>query len=158
VAKSKIMRKSGAGHETWQLSWVPSWAAAAPAPHAYCCSFYGVTNPFSSLVPFSSSFIGDPVLHPMDGCEHPRLYLSGTRRASQETDLSGSCKQALLGILDLLSFYGMNPQVRQSLDTHSFSLCSTLCLCNSFHGYFVPPSKTYQSTHTLVFLLEFHVF
>jgi hypothetical protein len=26
-------------------------------------------------------------------------------------------------------------------ECHSFSLCSTLCLCNSFHGYFVPPSK-----------------
>jgi hypothetical protein len=49
--------------------------------------------------------------------------------------------------------YGMDNQVRQSLDGHSFSLC------NSFHGYFVPPSKKDQSIHTLVFLpLEFHVF
>jgi hypothetical protein len=31
--------------------------------------------------------------------------------------------------------------VGQSLGGHSFSLCSELCLCNSFHGYFVPPSK-----------------
>jgi hypothetical protein len=31
-------------------------------------------------------------------------------------------------------------------------------LCNSFHGYFVPPSKKDQSIHTLVFLLlEFRV-
>jgi hypothetical protein len=30
---------------------------------------------------------------------------------------------------------------------------------NSFHGYFVPPSKKDRSVHTLVFLfLEFHVF
>jgi hypothetical protein len=41
-------------------------------------------NPFSSLCPSSSS-TGDPVLSPMDRCEHPLLYLSGTGRASQET-------------------------------------------------------------------------
>jgi hypothetical protein len=35
----------------------------------------------------------------------------------------------------------MDPQVEQSIDGHSFSLCSQLCLCNSFHGYFVSPSK-----------------
>jgi hypothetical protein len=27
---------------------------------SYCCSFYGAANPFSSLGPFSNSFIGDP--------------------------------------------------------------------------------------------------
>jgi hypothetical protein len=32
----------------------------------------------------------------MDDCEHPFLYLSG--RASQETAISGSCQQALVGI------------------------------------------------------------
>ena len=62
------------------------------------CSSYRVADPFSSLGTFSSSFIGDPVLHPMDGCEHPLLYLSGTGRTSQETALSGSCQQALVGI------------------------------------------------------------
>jgi hypothetical protein len=37
------------------------------------------------------------------------------------------------------------------------SLCSTLCICNCFHGYFIPPSKKDQSIHTLVFfLLEFY--
>jgi hypothetical protein len=39
-----------------------------------------------------------------------------------------------------------------------FSLCFTLCLCNSFHRYFLPPSKKDRSIHTFVFLLEFHVF
>jgi hypothetical protein len=53
----------------------------------------------------------------------------------------------------------MDPQVGQSLDGHSFSICSELCLCNSFHGYFLPPSKKDRSIHTLIFLLlEFHVF
>jgi hypothetical protein len=59
----------------------------------------------------------------------------------------------------LVAVYGMNPQVGQSLNGHAFSLCSELCLCNSFHGYFVPLSKKDQSVHILVFLLlEFHVF
>jgi hypothetical protein len=34
---------------------------------------------------FSSFFIGDPVLHPIDDCEHPLLYLPDTGIASQET-------------------------------------------------------------------------
>jgi hypothetical protein len=52
----------------------------------------------------------------------------------------------------------MDPQVGQSLGGHSFILCSTSCLCKSFHGYFISPSKKYRSSPTLVFLLlEFHV-
>jgi hypothetical protein len=53
----------------------------------------------------------------------------------------------------------MDLRVGQSLDGRSFRLCSKLCLCNSFPGYFVPHSKEGRSIHTLVFLLlEFHVF
>ena len=53
----------------------------------------------------------------------------------------------------------MDHQAEQSLDSHSFSLCYTLFLCNFFHGYFVPPSKKDQSIHTFVFLLlEFMCF
>ena len=125
------------------------------------CSSYGVANSFSSLGTFSSSFIGDPVLHPMDGCEHPLLYLSGSGRASQEPAISGSCQQALVGIcnsLGLVVIYRMDPHVGQSIDGHSFRVCSTLCLYNSFHGDFVPHSKE-GSIHTSVFLLlGFHVF
>jgi hypothetical protein len=65
---------------------------------SYCFSSYGAANSFDSLGTFSSSFIGDPVLHPVDSCEHPLLYLSGTGRASHETAISGSCQQALVGI------------------------------------------------------------
>ena len=55
--------------------------------------------------------------------------------------------------------YGVDPWVWQSLDGPSFPLSSKLCLCNSFHGCFVPNSKKEQSVHILVFvLLEFHVF
>jgi hypothetical protein len=44
--------------------------------------------------------------------------------------------------------YGMDPQIWQSLDAPSFRLSSKLCLCNSFHGCFVP---TYNShLHRLI--------
>ena len=53
----------------------------------------------------------------------------------------------------------MDPKVRQSLDGPFFCLSSKICLCNSFHGCFVPNSKKGQSVHILVFVfLEFHVF
>ena len=32
----------------------------------------------------------------------------------------------------------MDPRVGQSMDGPSFLLSSEICLCNSFHGYFVP--------------------
>ena len=55
--------------------------------------------------------------------------------------------------------YGVDPWIWQSLDGPSFCHSSKLCLCNSFHGCFVPNSKKGHSVHTLVFiLLEFHVF
>jgi hypothetical protein len=58
----------------------------------------GVANHFSSFSHFSNSSVGDPVLSLVVGCEHLPLYLSGSGRASQETAISGSCQQALLGI------------------------------------------------------------
>jgi hypothetical protein len=72
---------------------------------SYCYSSYGAANPFSSLGPFSSSFTGDPLFCPMDGCAHPLLYLSDTGRASQETAKSGSCQQALVGIHSRVWFW-----------------------------------------------------
>jgi hypothetical protein len=38
------------------------------------------------------------VLSPMDDCEHPLSYLPGTSKGPQETVISGSCPQALVGI------------------------------------------------------------
>jgi hypothetical protein len=57
-----------------------------------------VADPFSSLGIFSSSFFRGPVFHPIDDCEHPLLYLQGTGIASQETAISGSCQQNLVGL------------------------------------------------------------
>ena len=42
---------------------------------SYWCSSYGASNPFRSLSTFSSSIIGDLVLHPVDDCEHPNVTL-----------------------------------------------------------------------------------
>ena len=61
-------------------------------------SSYGVANSFSSLGTFSSSFIGDPMFCLVDNYDHPLLCYSGPCRASQETAISGSCQQALVGI------------------------------------------------------------
>ena len=61
--------------------------------------------------------------------------------------------------LGLVVVYGMDRQVGQFMDGHSFSLYFMLCLCNSFHGYFDPHSKKERIIHTLIFLLlEFQVF
>jgi hypothetical protein len=46
---------------------------------SYCCSTYRVADPFNSLGTFSSSFIGGLVFQLIDDCEHPLLYLPGTK-------------------------------------------------------------------------------
>ena len=59
--------------------------------------------------------------------------------------------------LGLVTVYGMDPQMGQSLDGISFIHCSTLYLHIYSHEYFVPPSKKDQRIHTLIFLLlELH--
>ena len=55
-------------------------------------------RPLQLLGMFSSSYIGGPVFHPIDDCEHPLLYLPGTGKASQETAISESFQQNLAGI------------------------------------------------------------
>jgi hypothetical protein len=65
------------------------------------------------------------VIHPIDDCEHPLLYLPGNGIASQETAISGSCQQNFTGICNIVwvwwLVYGMDPQVGQSLDGPSIS-------------------------------------
>jgi hypothetical protein len=65
---------------------------------SYCSSTYRVADPFSSLGTFSSFFIGDPVFHHIDDCEHPLLYLPGTGIASNETAIPGSFQHNIAGI------------------------------------------------------------
>jgi hypothetical protein len=153
-----VTRPSSATYATRDISsgWEGYWLLHIVVPP------YRIADSFSSLGTFSSFFIGDAVFHPIDDCEHPLLYLPGAGIASQEIGILGSCQQNLAGICNsvwaLVVVYGVGPQVGQSLDAPSFRLSSELCLCNSFHGYFVPYSKKERSVHSLVFLLEFHVF
>ena len=65
---------------------------------SYCCSTYRVADLFSSLVTFSSSSIGGPVIHPIADCEHPLLCLLGHGLVSQETAISGSFQQTLASV------------------------------------------------------------
>ena len=129
---------------------------------SYCCSSYRVADHFSSLGTFSSSFIRGSVFHPIDNCEHPLLYLPDIGIDSQEKALSGSFQQILQAYAIMAAFgawvWDMDPQVRQSLDGPSFHLSSKLCLCNSFHWYFIPYSREVWSIHELIFLLDFLVF
>ena len=81
------------------------------------------------------------MFHPVDDCEHPLLYLTGTGTASQETAILGPVSKILLVYAIMPAFgvvYGMDPWMGQSRDGHSFNLSSELCLCNAFHGYFSP--------------------
>jgi hypothetical protein len=66
---------------------------------SYCCSIYRVADPFSSLGTFSSSSIGDPVIHPVADCEHPLLCLPGTGIVSQEIAISASFQQNIQMIM-----------------------------------------------------------
>jgi hypothetical protein len=65
---------------------------------SYFCSSCRVADPFTFLGTFSGSFIGGPVFHPIDDCEHPLLCLPGTPIVSQETAISGSCQQNIVGM------------------------------------------------------------
>jgi hypothetical protein len=72
---------------------------------SYCCSTYRVADPFSSLVTFSSSSIGGPVIHPLADCEHPLLCLLGPGIVSQETAISGSFEQNLTSVCSGVSIW-----------------------------------------------------
>jgi hypothetical protein len=89
------------------------------------------------------------VIHPIDDYEHTLMSLLGPGIVSQETAISGSFQQNLAKCMQwcqrLEADYGMDPWIWQSLDGPSFCLSSKLCLCNSFHGCFVPNSKKGQS-------------
>ena len=62
-------------------------------------------KPLQLLGPGSS--IEDLVLCPVNGCEPPLLCLSGIGRVSQETVISGSYQQALIGILNGVHMEGL---------------------------------------------------
>jgi hypothetical protein len=123
---------------------------------SYCCSSYGVKNPFKPFSPFYLFHWGPCALS--NDC----LYSSTSVFVRHRQNLSGESYIRLLSArtcwhpqlcLGLVTVYGMDPQVGQCLDGFSFSLCSTICLCISSRGILFPLLR-----RTLVFLLlEHHV-
>jgi hypothetical protein len=91
---SSSTHTAGAMSSTMCTPWLvtESLGALGVLFSSYCCSFYGYTTLLSSLGPFSSSFIEDPVLSPMVGCKDPSLYLSGTGGASPGTTITVFCQ------------------------------------------------------------------
>jgi hypothetical protein len=59
------------------------------------CSFHEAENALSSFSPLFISFIRDPELSPMVGCEYVPLYLLASGRTFQETAISSFSQQAL---------------------------------------------------------------
>ena len=87
--------------ESWVPTCVLDWRWLDPWEfwdYGSYCSSSEAANTYSSLGPFSRSSIGDHLLSPLVGCDHPLLYLLGTSWGSQETAVSGSCQQAFVGI------------------------------------------------------------
>ena len=70
--------------------------------NSYCCSTYRVADNFSSFGAFPSFSIGGPVLHLIDDCEHPLLYLPDTGTASYKTAITASLQQNISGIVQTI--------------------------------------------------------
>lgn len=52
MAKSEVMRKSGAGHKTWQPSWAPSWGSSRTrSSHLPLIYYFGRENACLRLSP-----------------------------------------------------------------------------------------------------------
>jgi hypothetical protein len=144
-------------HHVYSLAGGPVPGALRGLASWHCCSHHGDINPLTSFSPSSNSSAG--TLSPKVGCEHLPLYLSGSRRASQETAISGPCQQSLPGIHNSIQvwwlYMGWIPRWGQSLDGLSFSLCSTLGLHISSPILFLLLRRTEASTLHPSFFLSF---
>ena len=67
--------------------------------------FMGLQFPSAPLVLPCNSSTGIPRLSPMVGYKYLHLCWSGAGRTSQETTISGSCQQVLLGISNSVGFW-----------------------------------------------------
>jgi hypothetical protein len=107
---------------------------------SYCCSTYRDADPFSSLGAFSSFSVGSLVLHFIDDCEHPLLYLPGTGIASYETTITGSLQQNLSGICNSVWVWwlimGWIPGWGSLWRVHPFILAPNFVSVTSFSSLF----------------------
>jgi hypothetical protein len=129
---------------------------------SYCCSTYRIVDPFSSLGSFSSSSIGGLVFHPIDGCEHPLLYLPGTGIASYETAITGSLQQNLAGTCKSVWVWWLAirwiPRCGSLWIVHPFVLAPNFVSVTPFMGILFPILRR-NKDHPLVFpLLDFLLF
>ena len=128
-------------------------------------SSYGDEKAFNSFSLFSNSSNEDPVISPMVGYEYPLLYMSGSGRASQETAISGSCQQVLLGIHSSVwvwclcmgwiprwgSLWMAFPSVNASHFVSVFPLDrSMVAPCSTWGPCFTARYGLYRSSHSFV--------
>jgi hypothetical protein len=111
---------------------------------SYCCSTYRVADPFSSLGTFSSSPIGDPVIHLIANCEHPLLCLLGPGIVSQETAISGSFQQNLANVCNGVSVW----RLIMGLLFYGCFACINKCLCTTCIQYLERPAEGIRSPET----------
>ena len=115
-------------------------------------------NPFNTFSPLYYTSIGEPLLCPMSAvsiclciCQ---ALAEALKRQLYQTPVSNSGNNvnnvflASAIVSEFCIYIWMNPQVGQSLEGLSFSLCSTLCVHISCLEYFVPPSKKNWTIHT----------
>ena len=120
--------------------------------------FDGVANHFSSFSPLSNSSTGDPIGDWLAA----RFRLCTCQVLAETLRRQDSCIRLLSACtschpqyrLHLVTVYGMDPQVGQSLDGLSFSLCSILCVRICFHEYFVSLLRTKALTLWSSFFLK----
>ena len=98
------------------------------------------------------------MLNPLVVYEHSSLCLSGSGRHSQETVISGSCQQALLGICNSVWVWWLYMGWIPSWGSLWMACPSMSAPHFVSHEYFVPPSRKDWSIHTLVLcLLDHHL-
>jgi hypothetical protein len=129
----------------WWFSPQELWGGEGVWPVDTVALSMGLQIPSAPSVPSPILLWETPELSPMVDCELPPLYLSGSGRASQKTDILGCHQQALADIhnnvLVWWPYNGTDPKVGESLDGFSFSLCFTLYLHIYSCEYFVHLSK-----------------
>jgi hypothetical protein len=125
---------------------------------SYRCYFYGASVPFSSLGTSLAPSLGTL-------CSVQWMTVSIHFCICQE--LAEPCRRQLYQApisrlllasaycLGLMVVYGVDPQMGQSLDCHSFRLCSELCLCTSMGILFPILRRNKVSTLWSSFFLSF---
>jgi hypothetical protein len=98
------------------------------------------------LQSFSNSSIKVTMRNLMVGCKHPHLYWSGSGRSSQETDISSSCQQALLGMSNSVLVWWLHVGWMPRWDSFWTALLSVSA------PIFVPVFLLYKSNSGLIFL------